>query len=82
MPRLRQLFPSYQNPQLPAETIWFQQDGTSLHFGRQVGQYLNETFRGRWIGRKGTIEWPAKSPDLTPLDFFFVGLFKESRLYQ
>ena len=25
---------------------------------------------GKWIGRRGAIEWSARSPDLTPLDFF------------
>jgi hypothetical protein len=25
----------------------------------------------RWIGRRGQIEWPARSPDLTRLDFFY-----------
>ena len=30
----------------------------------------------RWIGRRGTIEWPARSPDLTPLDFFLWGYLK------
>ncbi|EFN72314.1 hypothetical protein EAG_00021, partial [Camponotus floridanus] len=35
-------------------------------------------FEGRWIGRNGpTINWPARSPDLTPLDFFLWGKLKE-----
>mgnify|MGYP005986367129 CR=1 FL=1 len=68
--RLRELLPSYQNSELLAETIWFQQDGAPSHFGRQVRQYLNKTFPGRWIGRMDTTEWPARSPGLTPLAFF------------
>ena len=35
---------------------------------------------GTWIGRRGRIEWPTRSPDLTPLDFFFWGVLKD-RLY-
>jgi hypothetical protein len=38
--------------------------------------YLNENFIGRWIGRGSTIKWPARSPDLTPLDFFLWGHLK------
>ena len=37
---------------------------------------LNEKLEGRWIGRRGAIEWPARSPDLTPCDFFLWGYLK------
>ncbi|EZA62612.1 hypothetical protein X777_10243, partial [Ooceraea biroi] len=37
---------------------------------------LNESFPDRWIGRGGRISWPARSPDLTPLDFFLWGHLK------
>ena len=30
--------------------------------------WLNEFFEERWIGRSGTIPWPAQSPDLTLYD--------------
>lgn len=30
----------------------------------------------RWIGRLGPIRWPARSPDLTPLDFYVWGTLK------
>ncbi|XP_018317043.1 uncharacterized protein [Mycetomoellerius zeteki] len=52
------------------EIIPFQQNGTSPHYSLQVRQYLNEVFSNRWIGRRGYIEWPARSPDLDPLDYF------------
>jgi hypothetical protein len=32
-------------------------------------QHLSDTFPDRWIGRVSTINWPPKSPNLTPLDF-------------
>ena len=35
-----------------------------------------------WIGRRGPTEYPARSPDLTPMDFFFVGILKRQRLWQ
>ncbi|MBZ5796973.1 hypothetical protein K8353_43720, partial [Burkholderia contaminans] len=42
--------------------------------------YLDEVFPNRWIGRRGRIEWPARSPDLTPLDYFLWGYLK-SKVY-
>ncbi|KAG5899890.1 hypothetical protein JTB14_012353 [Gonioctena quinquepunctata] len=51
--------------------ITFQQDGAPAHYYGAVRRYLDEEYRGRWIGRRGSIEWPARSPDLTPLDFFY-----------
>ncbi|MVN24218.1 hypothetical protein GO639_03455, partial [Staphylococcus aureus] len=45
--------------------IVFQQDGAPPHYSRQVRNYLDTTFPGRWIGRRGPTEWPARSPELT-----------------
>lgn len=73
VPDLIRLFPNDNDPNLVAEHIWFQQDGAPPHFGIEVREFLNQTFPGRWIGRRGTIEWPARSPDLNPLDFFLWG---------
>lgn len=55
----------------------FQQDGAPPHFHGPVREYLDEEFPGRWIGRRGAIEWPPRSPDLAPLDFFLWGYVKE-----
>jgi len=52
------------------DEIYFQQDGAPPHYGVIVRQYLNEVFQDRWIGRRVIYEWPPRSPDLTPLDFF------------
>lgn len=60
---------------------WFQQDGAAAHYARNVRNYLNVVFPGRWIGRRGSIEWPARSPDLTPLDYFLWGYLKD-RVYR
>lgn len=60
---------------------WFQQDGAPPHFAIAVRNYLDAQFPGRWIGRRGSIEWPARSPDLTPLDFFLWGHLK-SKVYE
>lgn len=56
--------------------IVFQQDGCPAHYFRRVRDYLDEAFPGQWIGRRGSIEWPARSPDLSPLDFFLWGHLK------
>ena len=58
------------------QNIWFQQDGAAAHCGREVRAYLDTPFPHRWIGRRGEIEWPAKSPDLTPLHYFLWGYLK------
>ncbi len=57
--------------------IIFQQDGAPPHYATPVRKLLNDTFPGRWIGRRGPIEWAPRSPDLTPLDFFLWGYVKQ-----
>jgi hypothetical protein len=32
---------------------------------------------GQWIGRRGAVEYPPRSPDLTPLDFYLWGTLKD-----
>ncbi|EFN76344.1 hypothetical protein EAI_04325, partial [Harpegnathos saltator] len=32
--------------------------------------FLTNTFPNRWIGRRGGIKWPSRSPDLSPFDYF------------
>jgi hypothetical protein len=48
----------------------FMQDGASAHYAGDVREWVEQKFPGRWIGRRGPIEWPARSPDLSPMDFF------------
>jgi hypothetical protein len=55
----------------------FEQDGAPPHFHRNVTTFLDETFPGRWVGRRGPTAWPPRSPDLTPLDFFAWGCIKD-----
>lgn len=77
---LIRLFPDNLNPNTVDNTIWFQQDGAPPHYDVNVRNFLNATFPNRWIGRRGPLEWPARSPDLTPLDFFLWGYLK-SKVY-
>ena len=55
----------------------YQHDGAPPHFTNAVRDHLNVTFPDRWMGRNGPILWPARSPDLTPLDYFLWGHIKE-----
>lgn len=57
--------------------IYYMQDGAPAHYTISVRTYLDETFDERVIGRRGSIEWPARSLDLTPMDFYFWGVVKD-----
>ena len=54
----------------------FQQDGASPHYAIPVRRWLDKKFKDHWIGRRGPLEWPARSPDLSPCDFFLWGYLK------
>lgn len=56
-------------------------DGAPAHFERNVRQWMDRHFNNRWIGRGGPIARPARSPDLTPCDFFLWGWVK-NKVYQ
>nr|CAI5850687.1 unnamed protein product [Callosobruchus analis] len=45
-------------------------DGAPPHYHRDVRAYLDQNLSGQWIGRRRPNEFPPRSPDLTPLDFF------------
>ena len=59
----------------------FQHDGGPAHYSRLVTHHLNLTFPERWIGRGGHVQWPQRSPNLTPLDFCLWGWMK-SEVYK
>ena len=44
---------------------------------REVRNFLNYRFPGRGIGRGGPHHWPARSTDLSPLDYCVWGWMKE-----
>lgn len=60
--------------------VWYQHDGAPAHAYRRSCLWLDSTFGRKWIGPGGPVLWPARSPDLTPLDFFLWGHIKE-RVY-
>ncbi|UYV66924.1 hypothetical protein LAZ67_4003355 [Cordylochernes scorpioides] len=59
------------------DDFYFQLDGAPPHYHRDARAYLDKKLSGQWIGRRGPIEFPARSPDLTPLDFFLWGTVKD-----
>ena len=56
--------------------MYFQHDGAPSRYKRHVMQHLNVILPNKWNGRCSTINWPPRSPDLTPLDFCLWGLMK------
>jgi hypothetical protein len=58
-------------------SVVFQHDGAPPHFAKGVREYLTEKFtEGRVIGRGFPQHWPARSPDLSPLDYWFWSMVK------
>jgi hypothetical protein len=55
------------------ERFYYQKDGAPPHYHRNVRVYLDQNVPGHWIGRRGPIDFPPRSPDLTPLDFYLWG---------
>ena len=72
-------------PQLQEDIVdfIFQQDGAPPLYHLDVRAHLNANLPGRWIGRAShndspLLPWPQRSPDLTPCDFFLMGLHQGS----
>ncbi|GFU31294.1 heat shock 70kDa protein 8 [Trichonephila clavipes] len=59
-----------------AKELWFQQDGATCHTARATIDLLKDTFGDRLISRFGPVNWPPRSCDLTPLDYFLWGCVK------
>ncbi|GFT55553.1 DUF4817 domain-containing protein [Trichonephila clavipes] len=56
--------------------LWFQQDGATCHTARATIDLLKNTFGDRLISRFGPVNWPPRSCDLTPLDYFLYSYVK------
>lgn len=57
--------------------MFLQHDGCPAHFSLNVRNYLDTHFPNKWIGRGSIFPWPARSPDLTVLDFYLWGTLKQ-----
>lgn len=53
---------------IPLDTT-IQQDGGPTHYRLAVRHILDETLPNSGIGRVRPTPWPARSPDVTSLDF-------------
>ena len=56
--------------------IWFQQDGATGHTARETMDLLRSCFGEQFISRLGPVDWPPRSCDITPLDFYLWGYVK------
>ena len=57
--------------------VIFMQDGAPPHNADETMILLRQMFPGRVLANRGDIRWPARSPDLTPLDFYLWGKVKD-----
>ncbi|GFX67638.1 uncharacterized protein TNCV_3933801 [Trichonephila clavipes] len=57
------------------QELWFQ-DGATCHTARATIDLLKDTFGDRLISRFGPVNWPPRSCDLPPLDYFLWGYVK------
>ncbi|GFT85722.1 transposase [Trichonephila clavipes] len=77
--RYRAMITNFFIPQLnnhDVQELWFQQDGATCHTARATIDLLKDTFGDRLISRFGPVNWPPRSFDLTPLDYFLWGYVK------
>lgn len=72
------LFPKLD--QIDSDDFIFQQDGAPAHTTRANIALLTQKLGDRVISRNGPVNWPARSCDLTPLDYFLWGYLK-SKVY-
>ncbi|GFU92383.1 transposase [Trichonephila clavipes] len=77
--RYRAMITNFFIPELnnhDVQEVWFQQDGATCHTARATIDLLKDTFGDRLISRFGPVNWPPRSCDLTPLDYFLWGYVK------
>lgn len=77
--RYREMIENFCWPELDGmdlENMWFQQDGATCHTANETLELLQTKFPGRVISKRGDVNWPARSCDLTPLDYFLWGYVK------
>ncbi|GFS71871.1 protein O-mannosyl-transferase TMTC3 [Trichonephila clavipes] len=55
------------------QELWFQQDGAICDTACATIDLLKDTFGDRLISRFGPVNWPPRSCDLTPQDYFLWG---------
>ncbi|GFU69137.1 transposable element Tc3 transposase [Trichonephila clavipes] len=77
--RYRAMITNFFIPELnnhDVQQLWFQQDGATCRTARATIDLFKDTFGDRLILRFGPVNWPPRSCDLTPLDYFLWGYVK------
>ncbi|GFW31646.1 putative DD41D transposase [Trichonephila clavipes] len=77
--RYRAMITNFFIPELnnhDVQELWFQQDGATCHTAHATIDLLKDTFGDRLISRFVPANWPPRSCDLTPLDYFLWGYVK------
>ncbi|GFV44736.1 transposable element Tcb1 transposase [Trichonephila clavipes] len=77
--RYRDMITNFFIPELndhDVQELWFQRDGATCHTARATIDLLKDTFGDRLISHFGPVNWPPRSCDLTPLDYFLWGYVK------
>lgn len=69
------LFPKIEENGM--DDVWFQQDGATCHTANITIDLLRTVFENRVISRNGDVNWPSRSCDLTPLDYYLWGAVKD-----
>ena len=62
---------------MDVDDVYFQQNDATCHTSGETIGLLREKIPGRVISRNDDYNWPPKSCDLTPLDFFLWGYVKD-----
>ncbi|GFX62940.1 retrovirus-related Pol polyprotein from transposon 412 [Trichonephila clavipes] len=52
------------------QKLWFQQDGATCRTARAIIDLLKDSFGDHLISCFGSVNWPPRSCDITPLDYF------------
>ena len=66
----------FNYPDVVFPNLWWFQDGAPPHRERHVMELLRSVFPNKIVSLNQEIEWPSRSPDLTPLDLFLWGYLK------
>ncbi|GFS75960.1 rapamycin-insensitive companion of mTOR [Trichonephila clavipes] len=77
--RYRAMITNFFIPELnnhDVQELWFQQDGATCHTAHARIDLLKDTFGEPLFSRFGPVNWPPRSCDLTPLDYFLWGYVK------
>ncbi|GFV30900.1 transposable element Tc3 transposase [Trichonephila clavipes] len=77
--RYRAMITNFFIPELnnhDVQELWFQQNDATCHTARATVNLLKDTLGDRLILRFGSVNWPPRSCDLTPLDYFLWSYVK------